>query len=336
MIFVSEGIVSEVYSPYYKLTMFLEKIKSGESGVLLYGITPPKAGTAPDRIAEIAQKTIDRLAALDIDALVVYDVQDESARTNEERPFPFINALDPLVFASGYLGTLRIPKIIYRPAGKFSADELSDWLEELHGHQFYPVFVGIPAPDFPVKTSLPEAYQLWSKHQATSVIGAVTIPERHHVLKDEEVRVLDKMSHGVSYFISQCVFNLEYARQVIEDLAGSCKRQGITPPTLIFTITACGSAKTLDFMEWLGIHVPDELKADLKASDDMLEKSVKICFDIASALTTICLKHDIPFGFNIESVAIRKAEIDASIGLVNQISQLLKEKGVRKSSLAVS
>ena len=312
--------------------MFLEKIKSGESGVLIYGITPPKAGTSPERVAEIAHKTSERLATLDIDALVVYDVQDESARTKEERPFPFLNALDPLAFASGYLGMLDIPKIIYRPAGKFSSVELSDWLEELHEHDFYPVFVGVPAPDYPVKTSLPEAYSIWSKHQETSVIGAVTIPERHEVLKDEDSRMLDKMSCGVSYFISQCVFNLEYAKQVIEDLALRCKGQTVNPPTIIFTLTACGSAKTLHFMEWLGIHVPDELKEDLKKSDDILQKSVQVCLDIASALTTFCMERAIPFGFNIESVAIRKAEIEASIYLANEIGQILKDKGVRKSS----
>ena len=312
--------------------MFLEKIKSGESGMLLYGITPPKAGTPPERITEIAARTIERLSALDIDALVVYDVQDESARTAEERPFPFLNALDPLVFASGYLGSLTIPKIIYRPAGKFSSVELSDWLEELHKYNFYPVFVGVPAPDFPVKTSLPEAYQIWSKHQDTSVIGAVTIPERHNVLGDEPVRILDKVSCGVSYFISQCVFNLDYARQVIEDLALSCNRQRLKPPTIIFTLTACGSAKTLDFMEWLGIHVPSELKEELKKSDDILQKSVQVCLDIASALTTFCMERSIAFGFNIESVAIRKAEIEASIYLAKEIGQMLQEKGVRKSS----
>jgi hypothetical protein len=316
--------------------MFLEKIKSGESGVLLYGITPPKAGTTPERVAEIAQKTIERLATLDIDALVVYDVQDESARTSEERPFPFINALDPLAFAAGYLDTLRVPKIIYRPAGKFSAAELTDWLDELHEHQFHPVFVGVPAPDYPVKTSLPEAYQLWSRHQDTSVVGAVTIPERHNVLKDEDVRILDKINSGVSYFISQCVFNLDYAKQVIEDLAIRCTRQQVKPPTIIFTITACGSAKTLQFMEWLGIHVPDELKEDLKKSEDILEKSVQICLDIASELTTYCLEHSIPFGFNIESVAIRKAEIEASIYIANGIGQMLTDKGVRRSPAEIN
>ncbi|GAB4024076.1 methylenetetrahydrofolate reductase [Spirosoma koreense] len=299
---------------------------------MLYGITPPKAGTQPERVAEIAQKTIERLAGLDIDALVVYDVQDESARTTEERPFPFITALDPFVFASGYLSGLTIPKIIYRPAGKFSGDELADWLEGLHEHHFYPVFVGVPAPDFPVKTNLSDAYKIWSRHQDTSVIGAVTIPERHNLLNDEDVRILDKMNCGVSYFISQCVFNLDYAKQVIEDLTHRCNQQQIQPPTVIFTLTACGSVKTLHFMEWLGIHVPDALKEELKSSEDMLEKSVTLCLDIASALTTFCLERSIPFGFNIESVAIRKAEIEASIDLVNGIGQMLKDKGIRKTS----
>lgn len=312
--------------------MFLDKIKSAESGVLLYGITPPKASTSPERVAEIAQKTVERLAGLDIDALVVYDVQDESARTDDERPFPFITALDPFGFASTHLGALPIPKIIYRPAGKFSAEELADWLEEMHKHSFYPVFVGVPAPDFPVKTNLSEAYRIWSKHRDTSVVGAVTIPERHNLLNDEDVRILDKMSGGVSYFISQCVFNLEYAKQVISDLTLRCNRQQIKPPTIIFTLTACGSEKTLHFMEWLGIHIPEELKEELKTSEDILDKSVTLCFDIASALSTFCMEHDVPFGFNIESVSIRKAEIEASVDLANRIGEMMKDKGVRRLS----
>lgn len=309
--------------------MFLEKIKSRQSGVMLYGITPPKAGTTPERVAEIADKTIARLSSLDIDALVVYDVQDESARTNQERPFPFINAMDPLDFASEHLGSLNVPKIIYRPAGKFTNAELTDWLEKLHQQTFYPVFVGVPAPNFQVKTSLSEAYKIWEKHKVTSVIGAVTIPERHHVLKDEDVRILDKMSSGVSYFISQCVFDLDYAKQLIADLSASCKSKQTDPPTIIFTITACGSAKTLDFMEWLGIHLPAQVKEDLRQADDMLERSVEICLEIASELTTFCMEHAIPFGFNIESVAIRKAEIEASIDMASAINQLLKDAGLR-------
>lgn len=236
------------------------------------------------------------------------------------------------MFASGYLNSLAVPKLIYRPAGKFSPDELSDWLDQLHQHRFYPIFVGVPAPDYPVKTTLAQAYQLWSRYQETSAVGAITIPERHNVLNDEDNRMLDKMSCGVSYFISQCVFNIDYARQVIDDLALRCDRQQVAPLTIIFTLTACGSEKTLHFMEWLGIHVPEALKEELKASADMLEKSVQLCLEIASNLTTFCMERAIPFGFNIESVAIRKAEIEASIYITTKVGEMLREKGVRTSA----
>ena len=112
--------------------MFVKKIKSRASGVLLYGITPPKAHTPIDKVSAMAAKSLDILRSLDIDALVVYDVQDESARTSEERPFPFTSALDPFDYTSQYLHGLAVPKIIYRPAGNFTKDELSQWLRGLN------------------------------------------------------------------------------------------------------------------------------------------------------------------------------------------------------------
>ena len=310
--------------------MFLNRIKSNNSGILLYGITPPKSQTAPEKVSEIAEKTLSRLHGLDIDALIVYDVQDESARTTEERPFPFLSALDPFDFAREYLYPLQIPKIIYRPASKFTKEELRQWVADITHHDFFPVFVGVPSPEFQPITSLPEAYAIWREYQDKSVVGAVTIPERHAVLNDEDQRILDKMSNGVSYFISQCVFNVDYAKQMLVDLAKTCETQNQALPTVIFTITACGSKKTLHFMEWLGIHIPDSVKESLLASENILDASVDLCLQIAEELISFCTANNIPFGFNIESVAIRKDEIEASIRMVNQISEMLKSQGIRK------
>ncbi len=306
------------------------RIKSKESGILLYGITPPKSQVEPERVIEIAEKTLARLHGLDIDALVVYDVQDESARTTEERPFPFLSAHDPFEFAKNHLHSLDIPKIIYRPASKFTQEELAVWVDDVVAHNFSLVFVGVPAPDFVPITTLPEAYNVWRKHEDVSIIGAVMIPERHAVLNDEDQRILDKMSSGVSYFISQCVFNVDYAKRVIDDLAKTCAEKDIEIPTLIFTLTACGSLKTLHFMEWLGIHIPEELKAEFRASENILERSVEVCVTIAKELISYCTAKNVPFGFNIESVAIRKDEIEASIFLVNTIGGMLKELGIRR------
>jgi 5,10-methylenetetrahydrofolate reductase len=296
----------------------------------LYGITPPKAQTPAERVSEIAARTLNNLCSLDIDALVVYDVQDESARTTEERPFPFASALDPFEYASQHLQSLTVPKIIYRPAGKFSKEELSAWLQDLKTHKFHPVFVGLPSPDYVVKTSLKEAYEIWREyHEDHSVIGAVTIPERHAILNDEEVRILDKVDSGVSYFISQCIFNVEYTKKILDDLVVACDKKEQKIPTIIFTLTVCGSAKTLQFMEWLGIHIPEDIKEELKASTNAVTRSVEIGVAIAKDLIQYCQERSIPFGFNIESVAIRKEEIEASLELINTVGQLLKINGLR-------
>jgi len=311
--------------------MFISKIRRKESGILLYGITPPKAQTTPEKVREISAKSLDVLCSLDIDALVVYDVQDESARTSEERPFPFSSALDPFEYTRDHLHPLAIPKIIYRPAGKFTQAELASWLHGLKSHNFYPVFVGVPAPDYVPKTSLPEAYAIWREHhQHHSVIGAVTIPERHVVLKDEDIRMLDKINCGISYFISQCIFNVEYARQMLNDLLVTCHTKKRELPTIIFTLTICGSVKTLHFMEWLGIHIPEEIKEELKVSNDPAGRSVEIATTIARELIEFCLERSIPFGFNIESVATRKEEVNASLELLNTVRGLLKVNGLRQ------
>lgn len=226
---------------------------------------------------------------------------------------------------------MEISKIIYRPAGRFTKQELSDWLQKLPENDFHPVFVGLPAPDFPAITTLPEAYKIFKEFQYESVLGGVTIPERHNALKDEDRRILQKMNDGVSYFISQCIFNVDYAKQVITDLSDACKGRNVKLPTIIFTLSVCGSTKTLSFMEWLGIHLPDELKDELKASENILEKSIDVCLKIAAELTEFCSLRTFPFGFNIESVAIRKEEIEASIHLTRQIAAMLEQKGIRKS-----
>jgi hypothetical protein len=72
------------------------------------------------------------------------------------------------------------------------------------------------------------------------------------------------------------------------------------------------------------------VKESLLASENILEASVDLCLQIAEDLISFCTANNIPFGFNIESVAIRKEEIEASIRMVNQMSEMLKSQGIRK------
>jgi hypothetical protein len=58
-------------------------------------------------------------------------------------------------------------------------------------------------------------------------------------------------------------------------------------------------------------------------------RSVEIAIAIARDLIQYCKEKAIPFGFNIESVAIRKEEINASLELLNTVRDLLKVNGLR-------
>ena len=76
------------------------KLPDAGETVLLYGTTPPRLGTSPENVALAADKLATRLANLPLDGVVLYDIQDETGRTELPRPFPFVGTIDPREYAS--------------------------------------------------------------------------------------------------------------------------------------------------------------------------------------------------------------------------------------------
>jgi hypothetical protein len=305
--------------------MLQEKMNQSQSGILLYGITPPKLDTPDEKIAEIASKQLIRLRNLPIDALVLYDIQDEAGRTSVARPFPFIVTIDPLLYREKYLSELPFPSIIYACTGKHTDNSFVNWLSHPALSKHLSVFVGSATGKHASQLSMKHAYELHSTHNNTLKIGGVTIAERHIKKGDEHLRIIDKQKSGCTFFISQCVYNLDASKNLLSDLFYYCHDNNLKQPVMIFTLTPCGSLRTLQFMEWLGISIPSWLKNDLSRSGDILLASMNICKFIARELLFFAKDKNIPIGFNIESVAIRKAEIDASIELLYYVNDLFKQ-----------
>ncbi len=305
--------------------MLEEKIKNKASGILLYGLTPPKLKTSTDKVSEIASKQINRIQSLDVDGLVLYDIQDESSRNAKPRPFPFMETLSPDVYNSNYLKGLNIPKIIYKSVGKYSERELNSWIHENSKHIDYSVFVGTPSNKQKSSLSLSDAYQINKNAESSLKLGGVTIPERHYKKNDEHIRLFSKIDKGCDFFISQCVYNINNTKNFLSDYYYSSVDNNRELRPIIFTLTPCGSIKTMEFMEWLGIDIPKWLKNDLKHSEDILSKSIDICKNIAKELLEYCQGKNIPIGFNIESVSIRKTEIEASVELLKDVKELMNK-----------
>lgn len=64
-----------------------EKIRANLSGILLYDLTPPKLNLSVSEAKNLAQIQLERLRDIEIDGLVIYDLQDESARNKAKRTF---------------------------------------------------------------------------------------------------------------------------------------------------------------------------------------------------------------------------------------------------------
>lgn len=305
--------------------MLKEKILNRQRGIVVYSLTPPKITTDPERIKTIAQNQAQRIKTTGVDGLILYDIQDEAQRTEKERTFSFIPTITPEVYGQDYLGDVGVPKIIYKSIANLTRQQFENWLLTNSAIE-YSVFVGassrqqIEATGF----SLKDAYELRKRLAGSVVLGGVAIPERHASKRDEHERLFAKAQQGCSFFVSQCVYSLNDAKNFLSDYYYATLEKGLDFSPILFTLSPCGSLKTLQFMEWLGIEVPRWLYNDLKNAKDILATSVNTCNNIATELLEYATKKSIPIGFNVESISIKKEEIDASLELLDSVIKLSK------------
>lgn len=306
--------------------MFKEKIMAGRPGLLTYAITPPRLDNPAEKIWEISRKHLERIRPLDIDGLILYDVQDEVDRQKKERPFPYFQMIDPAVYSARYLSELSVPKVIYRCVGKYTEHELTDWLGADREQDKFSVFVGASSSTQQVALKLSEAYRLAERVNPDLILGGVVIPERHTERGDEHLRLISKSHSGCRFFVSQVIYNVEASKDFLSDYYYYCQNNEIAMLPILFTISPCGSVKTLEFMKWLGINVPKWMENDLTHSADILDQSLNLSKRIFEELLDFALDKGIPIGCNVESVSIRKVEIEASVQLVKDIKAMMEKR----------
>lgn len=290
---------------------------------LTYGLTPPKASTSPERQREVAALQTQRVNGLGVDALVIYDLQDESSRNPAERPFPFIETIDPAVYAMDHLASVTAPKIVYQSVGRRDASTLRGALLELERRGHAVVLVGAPSRQQPGATRLSDAYALRKADVPRLALGGIVIAERHEGAGGEVDRLLGKLAQGCSFFISQTVYSVTSSKNLLSDLHYRCAAEGVAIPPVIVTLSPCGSLKTLQFMRWLGVSIPRWLENELTHSRDILEASLQVSCTVFEELWHFAKEKGLPLGANVESVALGKAEIDASVELVRRVRRIM-------------
>jgi hypothetical protein len=305
-------------------TLF-DKIDARSPGICLYGFAPPKQTSLPEELRSISAQQAERLSRLGPDGLVVYDIRDESERTAEPRPFPFLPTVAPEEYAHVHLEALPIPKIVYRCVSNDTADSFVRWLATTRDSRALSVLVGAPSRRAATGLGLRDAYALVQQHGAGLTLGGIAIAERHEQHHDEHERILAKSAAGCRFFVTQAVYDVSSTLSLLSDYALALGAAGGSAAPIILTFSPCGSPKTLAFMKWLGIHFPRWLENELRFAPDPLGTSLKLCEAIFRQAVSYAKQKGIPLGVNVESVSIRKVEIDASFELATTLRRVMEE-----------
>ncbi|HKP98405.1 MAG TPA: 5,10-methylenetetrahydrofolate reductase [Fibrobacteria bacterium] len=306
--------------------MLLKDIHERRNGLRFYGLTPPKRGQDPARIRDIAARQAQRIAALNPDGLILYDLQDEAGRTAAERPFPFLPTLEPMEYARDFLADLPVPRILYKCVANQGREEFLAWSDAFAGPDCRDAIVLVGAPtgrpggEPALSIGLGEAYGLLQGRTAPICYGGVAIAERHARKHDEDERLLAKHAGGCRFFISQTVYDPGATKSLLSDYALRFARAGLPPVPFILSFSPCGSLKTMEFMKWLGISFPRWLENELRHSPDILRKSVDLAEKVFADIRDFAAGKGLPIGVNVESVSIRKEEVEASCELFARLS----------------
>ncbi len=287
---------------------------------MLFAITPPRRSTPAERLPAIAQATVDRLSHLDLDGLVLYDIDDESSRNPVERPFPFSPPVDPSEYRTDHLQAWRTPVILYRAVGKYQREDLRAWIAEQDPRHTLTVMVGAASSSVAPAVSLADSQAMHAELNPDLLLGGVAIPERHSRRENEHLRLIAKQEAGCRFFVTQVVYDLNAAKNLVSDYHYECKSRGLDPLPIVFTFSVCGSMKTLEFLRWLGVDVPRWIENDLRHATNPLAASLEQAATTAVELVAYCRRLGVPFGLNVESVSIRLEEIEASVELAAQLA----------------
>lgn len=300
-------------------------LRDSSRPTFLFGSTPPREGTSIERAKESCKKFVMRSAVLAIDGFIVYDIQDEGSRTDLARPFPFRKTIDSSLYASFFPPVSGKQCVVYKCIADESVDDYSNWLNnscDNYGHIAYNLVGAASSKNGSIGITLPEAAALLNQ-KTGSAFGCVCIPERHTTKGNETHNMWRKVDLGAQWFITQGIFAAEPVIKLINEYADLCKAKEITPKKVVLTFAPCGRAKTMQFIKWLGMYVPEETEKRILEASNPVQESKTILNELLVDILAKTGGCGVPIGINVESLSIFKEEINGAHELFQSLQAIL-------------
>ncbi len=191
----------------------------------------------------------------------MYDVQDESARTTDKRPFPFRALWDSSWYAGIVTSESNKQCVVYK-AAPCDAD-FDQWLQDCVSKDGHTALTIVGAPSSKQAHPGPSTKEACRRTACVPGVhfGCVCIAERHIKHQCEHEVLIKKMQWGAEWFITQGIYDPQPMIAVIKDYSRRCRELKLKPKKIVLTFTPCGRKKTMSFIKWLGMRVPEHVES---------------------------------------------------------------------------
>ncbi|MGA8163493.1 MAG: mycobacterial-type methylenetetrahydrofolate reductase [Waddliaceae bacterium] len=268
---------------------------------LFYEVIPPPKNWPKDKILQWTNDICCMLQREKIKAINLPEVINE--QRNKERTTPFREKIDNIEYAklirTQYPDAAIVPNkvCVHLPKGAFL-----DWVDDAYGmgiRQLILVGGEHRAIDYPGPPVL-EAASLIKERYPDLLLGGITIFTR----RDEVHHILQKMKHGIDFFVSQIIFETANMKCVLLNLQKLCQSAEHPMPRIYLSLALATKKSDIQFMQWLGVEFPTAiLSFFLDGEEEQLASRVLEVMDfLLEEIKFFLSKTRLKIGVNIEQV----------------------------------
>mmetsp|Transcript_10197 Transcript_10197/g.15613 ORF Transcript_10197/g.15613 Transcript_10197/m.15613 type:complete len:322 (-) Transcript_10197:145-1110(-) len=215
--------------------------------------------------------------------------------------------------------------------------QFDDWIQKAqqeHGHSTINL-VGRASSqgDYQGPTMSQAMAKVHNSNNSKLHFGCVCIAERHTLeaaqarnksYPTEHANMVRKIDAGCEWFVSQAIYDTEPTIRLLKDYAALCRERGIVKPKkVILTFAPVSRQKTINFMKWLGVRIPEEAEQYILQAEKPVDASVDFLCRALQTILKECSGIGVPLGISCESVSIFKSEIDGCHELFRKLQEIM-------------
>lgn len=282
---------------------------------IVFEIVPPPNNWSEEKIARYCEDVIHTLKEQNITTIAIPEVVDEIRDPSQpQRKSDFPNKMDNILF-SDLLQKLypELSCILFKICVRMTKRQFLAWVDIIYQKGIrHIVLVGkdnetTKYPGFNVN----EAVVFLKKNYPDIKCGGITIFTR----ENEVERIIQKMEAGISFFVSQIIYEAANMKYVLLHLAKECKLRNIEMPLFYLSLAIASKTRDIEFMKWLGVEFPSAVFTHLTndPEQDVETESLEAVESTLDEILHFAEKEKLTLGFNVEHIMFSNLHLSGKL-----------------------